>query len=77
MRREPIRVAVIFEPGKGLRPVWFDRKHEKHLIKEVTYRWQDYVGEKPQLHFAVTDGDALYELVYNPLDSTWIITNQQ
>lgn len=76
-RREPIRVAVIFEPGKRLRPIWFDRKHRKHVIKETTYTWQDQVGDKPLLHFAVTDGEALYELVYNPLDGTWMLVDRQ
>ena len=76
-RKEPVRVAVIFEPGKRLRPVWFDRKHQKYLVKETTYSWQDRVGDKPLLHFAVTDGEALYELVYNLLDGTWTLKDQQ
>jgi hypothetical protein len=75
--REPVRVAVIFEPGKRPRPVWFDRKHRKHVVMETTYCWQDRIGDKPQLHFAVTDGEALYELVYNLLDGTWTLVGQQ
>ncbi|MCM2264283.1 MAG: hypothetical protein NDI73_03730 [Desulfuromonadales bacterium] len=75
--REPVRVAVIFEPGKALRPVWFDCKHQKHVVRETTYRWRDYVGEKPLLHFTVTDGEALFELVYNLLDGTWTLVSQQ
>jgi hypothetical protein len=70
-------VAVIFEPGKRLRPVWFDRKHQKYLVKETTYSWQDCIGDKPLLHFAVTDGEALYELVYNLLDGTWTLVSRQ
>lgn len=76
-RREPVRVAVIFAPGKGLRPVWFDRRREKHVVKDVTYTWQDRVGDKPLLHFTVTDGEALYELVYNLLDSSWTLVDQK
>lgn len=76
-RKEPVRVAVIFEPGKGLRLVWFDRHRQQHVVKETTYRWEDRVGEKPHMHFTVTDGEALYELVYSPLDSTWTLTDQQ
>jgi hypothetical protein len=75
--REPVRVAVIFEPGKRPRPVWFDRKHQKHIVKETTYSWQDRIGDKPLLHFAVTDGEALYELVYNLLDGTWTLVSRQ
>lgn len=76
-RREPVRVAVIFEPGRGLRPVWFDRRNRKHVVRETTYRWQDREGDKPRLHFTVTDGDALFELVYTPLDGTWTLVNQE
>lgn len=75
--KEPVRVAVIFAPGKGLRPIWFDRQRQKHVVREVTYTWQDRVGEKPLMHFAVTDGEALYELVYNLLDSSWTLVDQK
>jgi len=75
--REPVRVAVIFEPGKRMRPVWFDRKHRKHVVKETTYSWQDRVGDKPMQHFTVTDGEGLFELVYNILDGTWMLVNRQ
>lgn len=75
--REPVRVAVIFEPGKRLRPVWFDRRHRKHVVRETTYSWQDHIGDKPLLHFTVTDGEALFELIYNPLDGTWMLVAQQ
>jgi hypothetical protein len=47
------------------------------VIRETTYRWRDRVGEKPRLHFAVTDGEALYELIYNLLDSTWTLKAQE
>jgi hypothetical protein len=76
-KREPVRVAVIFEPGKGVRLIWFDRQRRQHVVKETTYRWQSRIGDKPQLHFTVTDGEALYELVYSPLESSWTLTDQQ
>ncbi|MEI7818182.1 MAG: hypothetical protein WCI45_13425 [Desulfuromonadales bacterium] len=37
----------------------------------MTYFWRDRVGEVHLMHYAVTDGEALYELVYNTLDQTW------
>ena len=76
-RDEKVRVAAIFEPGKRIRPVWFDCRHHKHVVRETTYSWQDHCGDKLQLHFTVTDGEALYELVYSPLDGTWILKTQQ
>jgi hypothetical protein len=75
--RDPVRVAVIFEPGKRPRPVWFDRRHHKHVVKETTYSWQDRSGNKPELHFTVTDGEALFELVYNLLDGTWTLADRE
>jgi hypothetical protein len=47
------------------------------VVKETTYRWQDQVGDRPLMHFAVTDGEGLFVLTYSPLDSTWTLTDQQ
>ena len=76
-RKESVRVAVVFEPGKGLRIIWFYRQRQQHRVMETTYRWQDRIGDRPLMHFAVTDGEGLYVLTYSPLDSTWTITDQQ
>ncbi|PLX82550.1 MAG: hypothetical protein C0614_06025 [Desulfuromonas sp.] len=76
-RQELIRVAVIFEPGKGLRPVWFDRNRRQHQVKETTYRWQDRAGDKPLHHFSVTDGESLFELIYSPLEGVWTLVEQR
>ena len=40
-----IRLAAIFEPGKAVRPVWFELDRRKHTLQEPSYRWQDRVGE--------------------------------
>ena len=76
-RREPVRVAVIFEPGQRPRPVWFDRRRQKHMIRETTYCWRDRSGDRPELHFTVTDGTALYELIYDIHEGTWMLNDQQ
>jgi hypothetical protein len=76
-RKESVRVAVIFEPGKPLRLVWFERNRQQHKVVETTYTWQDHHGDKLQRHYAVTDGEALYELVYIPVDGTWTLREQQ
>ena len=75
--RKTIRVAVIFEPGKRLRPVWFEHNRRQHRVVETTYSWNDKVGETPLVHFAVSDGEALFELVYSPLDGSWTLASQQ
>ena len=72
-----IRLAAIFEPGKPVRPVWFELDRRKHTLQEPTYRWQDRVGEATLLHFTASDGEALYEIVYNPADQSWTLHEQQ
>ena len=69
-----LRVAAVFGPGARLRPVWFDRNGKKHTITEVTYTWQDRRGDATLLHFAVSDGLALYELEYDTASQAWALT---
>ncbi len=70
---ENIRVAAVFGPGSRLRPVWFDWKRKKHTVTEITYTWKEKVGDVTLLHFAVTDGTALYELVYDTAGQMWTL----
>lgn len=71
--REHIRVAAVFGPGPKIYPVWFDWKRRKHSVKEVTYRWRHTLGNAQLLHFSVTDGTALYELIYNATEQIWML----
>lgn len=75
--RKGVRIAVLFEPGKRAQPVWFELNHRQHRITESTYHWQDRVGERQLLHYAVTDGESLYELVFDPADQSWTIHGQR
>ena len=72
-----IRLAAIFEPGKAVRPVWFELDRRKHTLQKPTYSWLDRVGEVTLLHFTVSDGEALYEIVYNPVDQSWTLHGQK
>jgi hypothetical protein len=69
----PIRVAAIFSSGGKVTPKWFELNRRKHEIKETTYFWQDRIGEVSRMHYAVSDGEALYELVYNTGSQTWTL----
>ena len=42
---DPVRIAVIYEPGKCIRPVWFELNHKQHKVVETTYHWRDKIGE--------------------------------
>lgn len=71
--KEQIRIATIFTPGRLIKPVWFDWHNRKHTILETTYHWKEQTGAVTLLHFSVTDGEALYDLVYNTLDQSWLL----
>jgi hypothetical protein len=72
-----IRLAAIFEPGKRIKPVWFELNHRKHTILQTTYAWKNRVGDVTFLHFTVTDGEALYELVFNAAEQSWTLNALQ
>lgn len=71
--RQPVRVAVVFTPGRGIRPVWFDWRRKKHTVREITYTWLEKAGDVTLLHFAVADGEALYDLVYDTREQSWML----
>jgi hypothetical protein len=73
--KTPLRVAAIFSPDGKVSPKWFELNRRKFEIKETTYFWRDRVGEVPRMHYAVSDGEALYELIYNTCDQTWTLNS--
>jgi hypothetical protein len=77
MHGQPVRIAVLFEPGKKAAPVWFELNRRQHRVEQSTYHWQDRVGDRHLLHYAVSDGEALYELVFDPADQSWTLQSQQ
>jgi hypothetical protein len=70
---ERIKVAAIFAPGSKVKPVWFEWRRQKHAIVETSYFWTDYYGAATRLHFAVSDGSNLFELMFNALDQNWTL----
>ncbi len=70
---KPIRVAVVFEPGRQIRPVCFDWHNRKHTVTEIVYCWRGQAGEDSLLYFSVSDGSDLFELVYNTADQSWTL----
>jgi hypothetical protein len=75
-REDNVRVAAIFEPGKRIRPVWFERNRRQHRVVETTYCWRDQVGDTLRIHFTVSDGEALFELIYSPVAGNWTLRDQ-
>ena len=68
-----IRVGAIFESGRAICPVWFDWQRRKYTVTEITYRWQELSGETKMLHFTVSDGQDLFELIYDTDRQVWIL----
>ncbi len=71
--RELIRVAVIFGTENGVRPVWFDWGRRKYEVRKITYSWRERVGDVTLLHFAVSDGANLFEIVYDVEGQEWYL----
>lgn len=70
----PVRIAVVFQPGAKAKPVWFELNRKQHKITRTTYYWKDRIGDAPLLHWSVvTEDEALYELVFNALEQTWML----
>lgn len=70
----PVRIAVVFQPGIKAKPVWFELNRKQHKIARTTYHWKDRIGDTHLLHWAVvTEDEALYELVFNAVDQSWVL----
>lgn len=70
---ERIKVAAIFAPGSKVKPVWFEWRRQKHAVTETSYFWKDCQGDATRLHFAVSDGSNLFELMFNTADQNWTL----
>jgi hypothetical protein len=70
---ERIKVAAIFAPGSQVKPVWFEWRRRKHAITETSYFWKDCCGDATRLHFAVSDGSNLFELMFDPHAQHWTL----
>ena len=75
MRRvaESVKVAAIIAPGSRIKPVWFEWRRQKHAVTELSYFWKDHEGDAARLHFAVSDGCNLFELIFNLSDQNWTL----
>lgn len=77
MNAQPVRIAVVYEPGKKPKPVWFELNRRQHKVTETTYFWKDRIGDTTRLHFAVSDGEALYELIFDPSEQSWTVESHR
>lgn len=66
-----VRVAVIYEPERKPRPVWFDLEGEQVKVQEVTYFWEYHEGSALIKQYSVQTEKGLFELKFNTLAQTW------
>ena len=69
--QEQVKVIAVFGEGKKLKPVKFFWKNREYIVKSITYIWSSRRGNETICHFAVTDGNNLYELAYESEKLTW------
>ena len=69
---EIIRVGVAFDNRKA-HPVWFRWRNRYYKVKAVNFTWSSDLGAAKLRHYAVTDGDNMYELCFNSLTLEWTL----
>lgn len=70
---QKVRVAAIFVPGGRVKPVWFEWRRRKHTVTGLSYFWKDRLGDATRLHFAVSDGGNLFELMFDISSQDWTL----
>jgi len=73
--RETISVVASFGLPYRIRPLRFKWNKRLFEVKEITYSWQTKEGQRDIYHFAVTDGNTLYELSFDAHSLIWRIEN--
>ena len=64
-----IQVIAVFDDG--IRPAKFKWRGRTYPVREITYTWGSKDGAASLVHFSVTDGATLFELVYNASTMQW------
>lgn len=73
---EPIVVGAIFSQGR-VKPVWFTWNKREIRIREIAFMWKMREGNATILHYSVSDGRGLYEIVYNTETFKWRINSTE
>ena len=69
---ESIRVGAAFN-NRRVMPVWFMWRGRYYKVKSVTYTWRTNQGIARVHHYSVSDGDNLYELLFNTDTLEWTL----
>jgi hypothetical protein len=67
-----VKVAVVFEPERGMRPVWFEVLGAGRVqVSEVTACWYGTKGAMQVINFEIWGGERKHSLEYNAEHQTW------
>jgi hypothetical protein len=73
---EPIAVGAVFSHG-DVKPRWFTWNGREIRVREIAFTWKTREGSARVLHFSVTDGQGLYEIVFNTETFMWSILKSE
>lgn len=72
---DTVKVGVVFDESGKIIPKWFVWNGRRYDITRTTFVWKVQEGRSVIHHFAVTDGDNMYELCYNTAELSWRLMN--
>ena len=72
---ERISVTASFGFSYKIKPVRFYWSGRFFEVKDITYTWKTKEGQSDIYHFSLTDGRALYELVFDADSLIWRLEN--
>ncbi len=70
---EVVEVEARFTP-RGMRPMAFVWQGRRRPVRQVTCVWTERDGQLVRRCFALTDGEAAYELRFEPRSLRWQLT---
>ena len=74
LSEEKVKVAVVFEPERSIKPAWFEiLGKERITVVEVCGTWYHNQGSARIINFDVWDGRQRCQLVYNTQELTWSV----
>ncbi len=72
---EPVTVIASFGTPYRIKPLRFQWSGKSFDVQEITYSWKTKEGHNSLYHFSVTNGGALYELIFDATSLLWRIEN--
>jgi hypothetical protein len=77
---ENVKVYAVYDnSGKRtvherLQPIAFQWRNRQYRVQDITYVWRENRGESDIFHYAVSDGDNVYELDYDSDSFNWTLS---